>query len=186
MKQKKTIFLIDYSTVCFLDSYQPAYIMAADKVLTELAKRYVEKLSPVKSIVCCSFSLVFLFFFRLKTTAELSKDFVRTSLNEFEDDPILNPVFIEELRTNHPNSPLARAYQAYDQCHFTNIPSLCTEELQSSSYKLQTLLLRGTFHLLMGNYREAIVDFDAVINNPNVTEQVRDSSCFLFFVKILI
>ena len=107
-------------------------------------------------------------------------------MNEFEDDPILNPVCIEELRTNHPNSPLARAYQAYDQCHFTNIPSLCTEELQSSSYKLQTLLLRGTFHLLMGNYREAIVDFDAVINNPNVTEQVRDSSCFLFFVKILI
>ncbi|CAF4355704.1 unnamed protein product, partial [Adineta steineri] len=30
--------LEDYSTVCFLDSYQPAYIMAADKVLTNLAK----------------------------------------------------------------------------------------------------------------------------------------------------
>ncbi|CAF4951531.1 unnamed protein product, partial [Rotaria magnacalcarata] len=44
--------------------------MAADKVLTDLAKRYMETLPP--------------------STAELSKDFVRTSLNEFEDDPILN------------------------------------------------------------------------------------------------
>lgn len=147
--------LEDYSTVCFLDSYQPAYIMAADKVLTELAKRYIEKLPA--------------------STAELSKDFVRTSLNEFEDDPVLNPVFINELRTNHPNSPLAHAYQAYDQSHFTDIPSLCTQELQSSSssYTLQTLLLRGTFHLLMGNYNDAIIDFNVVINDPNVTEQMK-------------
>ena len=39
---------LDYSTVCFIDSYQPAYIMAADKVLTELAKLYVDQLPPVR------------------------------------------------------------------------------------------------------------------------------------------
>ncbi|CAF4151584.1 unnamed protein product [Rotaria sordida] len=148
--------LEDYSTVCFIDSYQPAYIMAADKVLTDLAKRYLENLPP--------------------STAELSKDYVRTSLNEFEDDPILNESFINEIRTSQPDSSLARAYQAFDEGRFTDIPSLCTNELEStddSPYKLQTLLLRGSFYLLMGNYAEAVADFDAIINDPNVTEKIK-------------
>jgi hypothetical protein len=58
---------LDYSTVCFLDSYQPAYIMAADKVLTDLAKKYIETLPAVSDIrilhlfaIDCSF--LFLFF----------------------------------------------------------------------------------------------------------------------------
>ena len=46
----RTTFFLDYSTVCFLDSYQPAYIMAADKVLTDLAKRYVETLPAVSNL----------------------------------------------------------------------------------------------------------------------------------------
>ncbi|CAF0875846.1 unnamed protein product [Adineta steineri] len=148
--------LEDYSTVCFLDSYQPAYIMAADKVLTNLAKHYIETL-PL-------------------STAELSKDYVRTSLNEFEDDPIFNSTIINEIRTAQPDSPLARAYQAYDESRFTDIPSLCTQEIElsiSSPYKLQALLLRGSFYLLMGNYKEASADFDAVINDSNATENMK-------------
>jgi import receptor subunit TOM70 len=85
----------------------------------------------------------------------------------------LNPVFINEVRTNQPDSPLARAYQAYDESRFTEIPSLCTQELKSSSnYRLQALLLRGSFNLLMGNFKEASADFDAVVNDSNVTEKV--------------
>ncbi|CAF2814599.1 unnamed protein product [Rotaria sp. Silwood2] len=148
--------LEDYSTVCFLDSYQPAYIMAADKVLTNIARRYIEKLPP--------------------SVAELSSDSVRTSLNEFEDDPVLSSLFMNEVRTIQPDSPLAHAYQAYDQCRFTDIPSLCTQELElsiSSPYKLQALLLRGSFYLLMGNYIEALDDFDNVINDSNVTEKMK-------------
>ncbi|CAF3888691.1 unnamed protein product [Rotaria magnacalcarata] len=148
--------LEDYSTVCFIDSYQPAYIMAADKVLTDLAKRYMETLPP--------------------STAELSKDFVRTSLNEFEDDPILNQSFIDELKRAQPDSSLARAYQAFDEDRYTDIPSLCTNELESttdSPYKLETLLLRGSFYLLMGSYAEALADFDTIINDPEATEKLK-------------
>ncbi len=111
----------------------------------------------------------------MKSTAELSKDYVRTSLNEFEDDPVFNPTFINEVRTTQPDSPLARAYQAFDECHFTDIPSLCTQELESSipsPYKLQALLLRGSFYLLMGNSKEALADFDAVVSDSNATEKV--------------
>ena len=110
-----------------------------------------------------------------KSTAELSKDYVRTSLNEFEDDPIASQSFINEIRTTQPNSPLARAYQAFDEGRFTDIPSLCSQELESfdtSPYRLPTLLLRGSFYLLMGNYAEAISDFDTVINDPAATEKV--------------
>jgi import receptor subunit TOM70 len=143
--------------------------MAADKVLTDLARRYIEALPPVRTkIFPFIFSIIF-----LKSTAELSKDYVRTSLNEFEDDPVLNPALINEIRTNQPDSPLARAYQAYDESRFTEIPLLCTQQLESSSnYRLETLLLRGSFYLLMGNFKEASADFDAVINDPNATEKV--------------
>lgn len=111
----------------------------------------------------------------MKSTAELSKDYVRTSLNEFEDDPVFNSAFINEIHITQPDSALARAYEAYDQCRFTEIPSLCTQELESSSssiYRLQALLLRGSFYLLMGNFKEALADFEAVVNDPNVTEEV--------------
>jgi import receptor subunit TOM70 len=117
----------------------------------------------------------FVIIFLLKSTAELSKDYVRTSLNEFEDDPIISQSFINEIRTTQPDSSLARAYQAFDEGRFTDIPSLCTQELESradSPYKLHALLLRGSFYLLMGNYVEAIADFDTVITDPNVTEKV--------------
>ena len=112
----------------------------------------------------------------MKSTAELSKDFVRTSLNEFEDDPTISPAFINEVRTTQPDSPLARAYQAFDEGRFTDIPSLCTQELDSSHeslYELQTLLFRGSIYLLMGNYAEAIADFDTVIQNPEVSETMK-------------
>jgi hypothetical protein len=61
-----------------------------------------------------------------------------------------------------------------DEGRYTDIPSLCTQELESNSspYELQTLLLRGSFYLLMGNYAEAVADFDAVTHNPNITEKV--------------
>ena len=110
-----------------------------------------------------------------QSTAELSKDYVRTSLNEFEDDPIMSKSLINEIHAAQPDSPLARAYQAFEEGRFTDIPSLCSQELDSSEtspYRLPVLLLRGSFYLLMGNYAEAISDFDAVINDPNATEQV--------------
>ena len=113
--------------------------------------------------------------FFYKSTAELSKDYVHTSLNEFEDDPILNSAFINEVRTIQSNSSLANAYRAYDECRFTAIPSLCTEELESSilsPYRLQVLLLRGSFHLLMGDFKQALTDFDTVISDLNATEDV--------------
>lgn len=120
--------------------------------------------------------------------AELSKDYARTSLNEFENDPVLLSTFVNEVLTIQPDSPLARAYQAYNECRFTDIPSLCTEELQliePSPYKLQTLLLRGTFYLLLGNFNEALADFNDVINDPNVTENVRLLN-FTFIIMIYI
>ena len=87
--------------------------------------------------------------------------------------------FINELRTAQPDSPLARAYDAFDEGRFTDIPSLCTQELDASTaspYRLETLLLRGSFFLLMGSYAEALADFDAVVNDSDATEKVRLTS----------
>lgn len=94
-------------------------------------------------------------------------------MNEFEDDPVMNPLFMREIRAAQENSPLARAYQAFDESRFTDIPSLCSQEIDASSpYRLHALLFRGSFYLLMGNYVEAIEDFDAVANSNDATELV--------------
>lgn len=124
--------------------------------------------------------------FFIKSTAELSKDYVRTSLNEFEDDPVFDSTLIDEIRTTQPDSPLACAYDAFDQCRFTEIPSLCTQELESSSsaYRLHALSLRASFYLLMGNFKEALTDFDALVHDPNVTEQVRERRVEMISRKI--
>ncbi|CAF0733456.1 unnamed protein product [Didymodactylos carnosus] len=147
--------LEDYSTVCFLDSYQQVYIMSADKVLTELAKEYIRNLPP--------------------NTAELSKDFVRTALNEFEDDPVLSTSFINEMLRTHPDSYLTKAYKAHDDGNFLQIPDLCTREIESedSQFKIHAHLLRGSFYILIGQYNEAVADFDIVVSNPSSTEEMR-------------
>lgn len=83
---------------------------------------------------------------------------------------------INEIRNAQPTSPLARAYQAFEENRFTDIPSLCTQEIETnedSPYKLHSILLRGSFYLLMGNYVEAIEDFDKIVNDPDATETVR-------------
>jgi import receptor subunit TOM70 len=86
---------------------------------------------------------------------------------------------MNEVRTTQPDSPLARAYQAYDESRFTDIPSLCTQELElASPYKLQALLLRGSFYLLLGNFKEALADFDVIASDANVSENVL--ICYLF------
>jgi import receptor subunit TOM70 len=86
---------------------------------------------------------------------------------------------MNEVRTTQPDSPLARAYQSYDESRFTDIPSLCTQELElASPYKLQALLLRGSFYLLLGNFKEALADFDVIASDANVSENVW--ICYLF------
>ena len=100
----------------------------------------------------------------------------------------MNESVIGEIRTSQPDSPLARAYQAFEEGRFTDIPSLCTQELEQSEllpYRLNALLLRGSFYLLMGNYIEAIADFDAVINNSQATEKVFVTSLVIEFDDLI-
>ncbi|CAF4015102.1 unnamed protein product [Didymodactylos carnosus] len=153
--ENNELALEDYSTVCFLDNFQPVYVMSADKILTELAKEYISNLSP--------------------NTAELSRDFVHTSLNEFEDDPALSTSFINEIQTAHPDSNLDRAYKALNDGNFSEISDLCTREIESedSEYKNQARLLRGSFYILNGQYNEAM-KINGKLKRANARIHLRD------------
>lgn len=56
---------------------------------------------------------------------------------------------------------------------------LCTEVIKSpefdtlSSSKLEVLLLRATFHLLLGEHDAAIKDFESILNNENASDDVK-------------
>ena len=66
-----------------------------------------------------------------------------------------------------------------------NLIDLCNEELSlpESKYLTEALLLRGTAHLYMGAFADAITDFDSLIDQPNVDKTVSQILCCLFFFK---
>jgi len=58
---------------------------------------------------------------------------------------------------------------------FSEAPAHCTSEIEMSDgkYRLEALLLRGSLHFLCGKKDEALADFDALINDPNASNEVR-------------
>jgi mitochondrial import receptor subunit TOM70 len=65
--------------------------------------------------------------------------------------------------------------------NFSEVVAACTEEIEaceddSSEYKLEAILLRGTFYLLSGQYDLALNDFNTVINNDQADPKLRSNA----------
>ena len=62
---------------------------------------------------------------------------------------------------------------------YDDIIPLCTEIIKSpefdtlSSTKLEVLLLRASFYILLGDYSAAIQDFENVLNNEDVSDDLK-------------
>lgn len=62
---------------------------------------------------------------------------------------------------------------------YDDIIPLCTEIIESSEFdtlsstKLEVLLLRATFYVLLGNYSAAIQDFENVLNSEDVSNDLK-------------
>nr|CAD7406702.1 unnamed protein product [Timema cristinae] len=69
---------------------------------------------------------------------------------------------------------VARAKQAFALQNYDDIIPACTEELKfdNSSHKDEALVLRATFHLLLGDHASAFKDFEKVIDNENADIKV--------------
>ncbi|XP_016977887.1 mitochondrial import receptor subunit TOM70 [Drosophila rhopaloa] len=151
--------LDDVTATCILEMFQNNQtIMFADRVLKETGRVDAEK------------------GMRSRVPVVPSACFVNTYMRSFIADPL------QTLELPAPESDalakgFVRAHRAFLEEKFEDIIPACTEEIESSEaeaqYKVEALLMRGTFHLLCGSYLESQQDFDAVLGNADADPNLR-------------
>lgn len=77
-------------------------------------------------------------------------------------------------------SGFRQAKRAFISENYDDIIRCCNEEIDSSEsdaeFKFEALLLRGTFHLLRGSHKEALIDLESVISNEEADKKLRVSA----------
>lgn len=103
--------------------------------------------------------------------------FIQKYFESFVSDPVTKEV----PKADNPKG-YVRAKIAFDEGNYEDVIGACSEEINSSEsesqYKPEALLLRGTFHLLSGNFPQSKLDLDAVISNGKFQKNI----CCLYYV----
>ncbi|XP_011314641.1 mitochondrial import receptor subunit TOM70 [Fopius arisanus] len=151
--------LEDITAACILEKFtNSSALLAADRVLRQLGKQHAQELLTTKKPVMPS------------------KHFIKTYFSSFRNDPLLSAEAIN-LLDNHGSPGLTNAVEAFRGERYDDIIPICTAEIEKSdtslSDKMQLLLLRGTFYLLLGQPDKAIGDLNAVISNESASKEVR-------------
>lgn len=145
--------LDDVTATCILEMFQNNNtIMFADRVLKETGRLDAEKglddRVPVVPSAC----------------------FVSTYMRSFIADPLQTMTVPTPAEgEDAPLRGFLRARRAFEEQRYDDIIAACTEEIESSEsesqYKVEALLMRGTFHLLCGSFTESKNDLDAILGN---------------------
>ncbi|XP_017115933.1 mitochondrial import receptor subunit TOM70 [Drosophila elegans] len=152
--------LDDVTATCILEMFQNNQtIMFADRVLKETGRVDAEKgmrdRVPVVPSAC----------------------FVNTYMRSFIADPLQSLQLPPATESEAPAKGFVRAHRAFLAEQYEDIIPACTEEIESSEaeaqYKVEALLMRGTFHLLCGSYLESQQDFDAILGNADADPNLR-------------
>lgn len=68
---------------------------------------------------------------------------------------------------------LARAKQAFKSQNYEDIIPACNEEIETDeNHKMEALVLRATFYLLLGEHNKALSDLEVVIENVDANVKV--------------
>lgn len=151
--------LEDVTAVAILEGFQNnSSLVLADKILKDLGLKHAKEAMANKPPV------------------EPSKHFVVNYFKSFSQDPVHKTVVVS---STEPKGFL-RAIQAFKAGNFNDIIPACTEEIETcedeSEYKLEAILLRGTFYLLSGQYDLSLTDFNTVINNQEADAKLRSNA----------
>ncbi|KYN27045.1 Mitochondrial import receptor subunit TOM70, partial [Trachymyrmex cornetzi] len=90
-----------------------------------------------------------------------------------------DPVFCRLQRPENIPEFFKKPLKALKDKEYDDIIPLCTEIIKSpefdtlSSTKLEVLLLRATFYVLLGDYSAAIQDFENVLNSEDMSDDLR-------------
>lgn len=150
--------LEDATAACIYESFcNQTSLAMADKILGKLGKQHVqENLANKKYIMP-------------------SKHFLKTYIMSFPNDPVFT-------RLQHPEDMpkfFKKPLEALKNEEYDDIIPLCTEIIKSSEFntlpssKMEVLLLRATFHLLLGQHDDAMKDFNSILNSEETPKDVK-------------
>lgn len=142
--------LEDVTYACILESFQnESSLMNADRILKELGRQHAREALAKRVPIMPS------------------KHFIKTYFSAFSEDPITKIILDDKI-----TGGFAKAKRALDTEDYDSIVDACTEELNdpNGKYKIQALLLRATFYLLLGMHEEAQSDLARVIESDAPTK----------------
>ncbi|XP_058125293.1 mitochondrial import receptor subunit TOM70 [Anopheles ziemanni] len=150
--------LEDITAACILDQFQnKTSLVMADRILRELGQQHGREAMKAKKEVIPSAL------------------FIRNYFSSFNNDPVRKLV----VASSEPKG-FIKAKALFDKGEYDGIVAACTEEIESSEseseYKLEALLLRGTFYNLMACYEEAKQDLEAVIELETADKKLRSNA----------
>lgn len=150
--------LDDVTTACIYEGFSnQTSLSMADKVLEKLGRQHAQENLANKKFIMPS------------------KHFIKTYIISFPVDPVFS-------RLQHPeNIPefLKKPLEALKNTDYDDIIPLCTEVIKRPEFdtlpssRLEVLLLRATFYLLLGEHDAAIQDFESLLNNEDASDNVR-------------
>lgn len=150
--------LEDVTAVAILEGFQNSNsLVFADRILKDLGMKHAKEAM------------------RNKQPVEPSKNFVVNYFKSFSQDPVHKVV----VSTTEPKGFL-KATKAFKNGQYDEIISSCNEEIErsedDSEYKLEAILLRGTFYLLSGQYDKSLSDFNQIIHPTDIDPKLRSNA----------
>lgn len=150
--------LEDVTAVAILEGFQNSNsLIFADRILKDLGMKHAKEAM------------------RNKQPVEPSKNFVVNYFKSFSQDPVHKVV----VSSTEPKGFL-KAIRAFNNGEYNEVISACNEEIErsedDSDYKLEAILLRGTFYLLSGQYENALSDFNQIIIPAHVDNKLKSNA----------
>lgn len=156
--QQLELCLEDVTAVAILEGFQNNNsLIFADRILKELGMLHAKEAMINKEPV------------------EPSTNFVTSYFKSFSKDPIHKVV----ASSIEPKGFL-KACTAFKNGQYNEVVASCNEEIESSEddspYKIEAILLRGTFYLLSGQFDKSLTDFNQVINHEDADPKLRSNA----------
>ncbi|XP_062577593.1 mitochondrial import receptor subunit TOM70-like [Saccostrea cucullata] len=152
--------LEDVTAVCILEGFQnPQSLMTADRVLKTLGQTKAKEA------------------FKKKKPMIPSRQFIRTYLRSFQNDPVINAAKALQTQQNghsEDDSPYQGALHKLAAEEYEGIIDCCSKEIAANTDKMvEARLLRGTMYFLCNQQKEALEDFNQVLAAETLDKRVK-------------
>lgn len=140
----------DLTTLCILQKFSSTSMVAADKMV----KKIGEKMSAD--------------IFKNRKGLPISQHFVSNFYVGLNNDIIFRNDSFYDLIKDKPSSLIKQAIDEFNEGKYEACIGTCTQEInEGREHAMEARNLRGSLHMLRCQYKEALDDFKAILDDPN-------------------